>query len=103
MTVTPLHQPDKRSDVQKAFDNYNVVAESCGLPKARFLTPTRRAKIQKRLRDIGGLDAWNEALAKLEVNTWMHGDNDRGWRASLDFMMQESSLLKLLEGVYDHD
>ena len=99
--VTP--EEDDRSDVEKAFDNYNVIAQTVGLPKARFLTKTRAGKIRLRLKDIGGLEVWNEALGKLETTPWMAGDNDRGWRASLDFMLQEASLLKLLEGVYDHD
>jgi len=98
-----LKAVDDKTDVEKAFDNYNIVANDNDLPVARFLTAGRRAKIKRRLSDIGGLEVWNEALQKLSMTPFLLGDNDRRWRASLDFLLQESSLIKLLEGTYDRD
>ena len=102
--MAEIHQldTDTRSDELKAWDNYNIVAESCGLPIAKVFSPSRRRALKARLALIG-LDGWNQALQNLERATWMHGDNPRQWRASIDFMLQESSLVKLYEGCYDRD
>ena len=97
--VVQLEQDDTRTDVQKAFDNYNVIAESVGIPKARFLPPHREVKLKKRLAEVG-LAGWNEALGNLETSSFLRGDNDRGWKADFDFMLQPVSLLRVLEGFY---
>ena len=39
-------------------------------------------------------------LEKLSNSQFLTGDNDRGWKASFDFLLQEKSFLKLLEGAY---
>lgn len=87
------------SDLEKAFQNWNIIAEACGLPKATKLPPARKQRLKARLAEVG-LSGWNEALENLERAPWMHGDNDRGWRADFDFMLQPSSLMKLIEGAY---
>jgi len=92
-----------RSSEGEAVRRWNAVAERCGLPQVQKLTDTRRRKLRKRLEDVGGLPGWDVALEKLEAARWMHGDNDRGWRAGFDFMLQESSLTKLMEGAYDRN
>ena len=102
--MAEIHQinTDTRSDEQKAWDNYNIVAESCGLPIAKVFSPSRKRALKARLALIG-LEGWNQALENLEKATWMHGQNDSGrnWRANIDFMLQESSLVKLYEGIYN--
>ena len=89
-------------DEGAAVDAFNAMAERCGLPAVQRLTDTRRAKLRKRLAECGGVDAWrNIVIPKLESATWMHGDNDRGWKADFDFLLQEKSFTKLMEGAYD--
>jgi len=104
--ITPIREEDKRSDIEKAFDNYNLMAKALGLRTARTqpngkLAPHREKALRLRLAEIGGLEVWNEALAKLEASSFCQGNNPRGWKASFDFMLQPSSLWKLLEGSYD--
>jgi hypothetical protein len=84
-----------------AVTEWNTLAQRIGLPSVQRLTPQRKAKLSKRLSDAGGIEGWRLALAKLEANRWMHGDNDRGWKAGFDFLLQESSFTKLMEGAYD--
>jgi hypothetical protein len=38
----------------------------------------------------------------LERSAFCRGENDRGWRADFDFLLQPKSFTKLLEGAYDH-
>lgn len=83
----------------QAFEAWNQLADRRGLPKARKLDRTRRAAIRARLAD-GGLEAWTLALAAVERSPLCVGDNDRGWRADLDFVCQAKSWRRLLEGFY---
>lgn len=99
---TPAPQAQsKDGEITLAVKAYNETAERCGLPHVRKLTAARLSKLRARLKDCGGLDGWRDALAKLEASTHCTGGNDRGWRACLDFLLQESSFVKLIEGAYD--
>ncbi len=95
-------KPIKKYPVQKAFDNWNLAAEAWGLPTAKTLTPDRRTKIRARLEEHG-IKGWNEALGTIENSEFLRGENDRAWRANLDFMLQPSSFNKLLEGSYSNE
>ena len=115
-TPLPCHssepEPDKskeptvlcptRSDgapIQQAFEEWNAVARRHGLPLALDLTPNRRKQIKARLTD-GGIDAWRAALQAVERSGHCRGENDRGWRADLDFVCQPKSFSRLREGFY---
>ena len=71
------------------------------LPAVRKLTTLRIKQAALRLSEIGGLEVWQEALEKIEISGHCLGNNDRGWVANFDFLLQPSSLTKLLEGNYD--
>lgn len=86
-------------EIQIAFDGWNSLAERLGLPKARTLDAARRKAIRTRLAD-GGLPAWRQALAAVENSPHCRGENDRSWRADLDFVCQAKSWRRLLEGSY---
>ena len=89
------------SDERAAFDLYNQTAEAAGLPKAQVFNDDRKHKIKLRLRDCGGLDGWRHALEKLATSKFLTGGNPRGWCASLDFMLKESTFTKLMEDTYE--
>ncbi len=89
----------KRHPVSQAFENYNLVAGDLGLPRAEKLTPERRRKLRVRLKDHG-IDGWNSALVALEDQPFLLGKGPRGWRASLDFLLQPTSFTKVLERAY---
>lgn len=88
-------------ECEAALEAYNEVAEQVGWPKAQKLTKQRRSSIRQRLRDAGGLEGWQDALAKAKAIPWLSGQNDRGWKANLDFFLQAKSFTKLMEGAYD--
>jgi hypothetical protein len=94
----PISDPE----IQMAFSAFNRAAELAGIPVAQHLTETRKKKFKQRLRECGGLAGWNAALEKLSASAFMRGNNDRGWRADLDFILQEKSFTRLLEGFYDN-
>jgi DNA-binding transcriptional regulator YhcF (GntR family) len=84
-----------------AFEAYNDLAAELGLPKAQALNDQRKSKIRQRLGECGGLTGWLDALGKIRGSPFLRGDNDRGWKASLDFLLQQSSFTRLMEGSYD--
>jgi len=85
--------------VQAAFDLWNETARRLGLPVAQKLTPERRRHLTARLRQHGR-DDWERALENLAEAPFCLGENQRGWRADLDFVLQPKSFNRLLEGVY---
>jgi hypothetical protein len=87
------------SDVRQAFETWNALALRLGLPRARNLDDARKKAIRTRLRE-GGLAAWTRALQAIEQSPHCRGDNDRGWRADLDFVCQARSFRRLVEGSY---
>lgn len=89
-------------DVREAFDLWNAMAPGLGLPMAKDLTETRRRAIRKRLA-VAGLPGWREALAAVSRSKLCRGDNDRGWKADLDFVCQARSFTRLREGSYGAD
>jgi hypothetical protein len=83
----------------RAFEAYNSLALRVAIPQAAKLTPDRQRKISARLKEYGQ-DGWDKALANLERSAFLTGTNDRGWRATLDFLLQPASFSKLHDGGY---
>lgn len=98
----PKAEPDPSPsvDVQAAFNSWNALADRCGLQKSRTLTPQRRKAIAARIREHGGMAAWERALSMVERSAFLRGSNSRGWRATLDFLCQASSFAKVVDGAY---
>jgi uncharacterized protein YdaU (DUF1376 family) len=72
-----------------------------GFPPVRKMTTARKRQLRARLRD-STFDEWQQAMGALERSAFCRGENDRGWRADFDFLLQPKSFTKLLEGAYDH-
>lgn len=90
----PVLKPDE------VVEAWNVLADRHGLPKVRRLTDERKRKLATRLRATT-FDDWTEAIQAIDRNPWLRGENDRGWRADFDFILQPKSFTKLIEGSYD--
>lgn len=110
-TATPSQSPSQSqstsvskedTDGQEAVDLWNLMAGKIGLSKVQVLTLSRNKKIKIRLKEIGGMDGWRMALVKVAESKFLTGGNDSGWTASFDFLLQPSSMTKLLEGNYDN-
>jgi hypothetical protein len=80
-----------------AFEAYNARAEELGLPIAKALSEKRRKQIRTRLKENPG--TWPDAILALGA-PFLTGQNDKGWRADLDFVLQPKSYLRLIEGFY---
>ncbi|KQM37958.1 hypothetical protein [Sphingomonas sp. Leaf10] len=85
---------------EHVVEAWNDMADRKGLAKVRALTPERRRKLNNRIRSHP-VEHWTEAIDAIERSPFLLGENDRGWRADFDFLLQPSSFTKLIEGVYD--
>jgi hypothetical protein len=72
-----------------------------GFPAVAKMTGQRERQLNARLKD-STLDEWTRVFDALERSAFCRGENDRGWRADFDFLLQPKSFTKLLEGAYDH-
>lgn len=82
-----------------AFQEWNTLALRCGLPQAAKLTPDRQRRLIARLKDYR-LEGWRQALAHIERSSFLTGGGERGWKATLDFLLQPASFGKVHDGGY---
>lgn len=94
----PINSPTGEYSPKQAYADYNERAAELGLGVARKLTPERQRSISQRLKEHGE-DGWREALQNLDTG-FLRGNNARGWKADLDFLIQPKSFNRLLEGYY---
>ncbi len=87
-------------ELEEAVAAYNATAKLIGLPECKRLTKRRRSSLSARLIDCGGLAGWADVLQKLTNSPLCRGENERGWVADMDFLLQEKSFQKLIEGSY---
>lgn len=99
--TTRARKKNMENDIESCVELYNQTAKKHDLPLAQKITTPRKQKLKARLNDCGGVGGWIAALEKLAASSFCTGNNDRGWRADIDFLLQESSFIKLMEGKYD--
>jgi len=100
LTPDEPEQPKaKEPPVSEALKAYAALAERTGLPKVEKVTDQRRKKLRSILAEHG-IETWRRALTMVEASNHCLGRNDRGWTASLDFLLQPSSFVKVIEGNY---
>lgn len=98
--LEPDKPPAEPDEVAEAVTRFNALAKSINGIVAQKINPKRRAALRARLRDCGGLAGWDNALAKARGSPYLRGEMN-GFRISLDFITQDSSFTKLMEGFYD--
>lgn len=70
------------------------------LPSVRTLSDKRKRDIKTRLKKYT-LDDFRKVFEKAEKSSFLRGDNERGFRASLDWLINEGNMAKVLDGNYD--
>ena len=84
------------SQVARLVEMYN---EICGdrLPKVRLVTERRKRSLGIRLRERT-LDEFKELFSLAAQSDFLCGKNDRSWTANFDWLINESNMVKVLEG-----
>lgn len=81
---------------------WNEAASRSALPRCLGLSEARRKAIVARLTDHG-LDAWRRAVDAVERSRFCNGENDRSWKASIDYLATPKGFLKAIEGGWTPD
>ena len=98
--------------VQQVLQTYNEVLGD-KLPKAQLLNDKRKRVIAGRWKEmlnskdpsgkvrftdtVSGLAWFAKFFAKVALNPHWLGENDRGWRADLDWILKPDNFLRILE------
>lgn len=82
------------------LNDWNELAGELGLPKAEAMSKARKAAFLARCREFPGLEPWRRAFASIRGSPFLRGQNDKGWKADIDFLLQAKSFTKLIEGSY---
>lgn len=90
---------EKADDVTTAFDEWNLVAESCSLKRAKDLTEHRRKAIAAVLKHAG-LDGWSTALRQVRCSAFLRGGGKKHWRITLDWLLEPQNFTKVSEGQF---
>ncbi len=61
------------------------------LPLIKGMTPERRRKLTLRMRLAEFRDSWKEAVEALAQDPWYLGENDRKWRATVDWFLKNDT------------
>lgn len=77
-------------------DAWNAKVAGTNLPKARVTTPRSRV-IATRLKERGWLDDFHAAVDAIIRSDFHRGDNDRGWIADIDYLLQAGKSTQLAE------
>jgi hypothetical protein len=100
-----------QSSADEALAAYNVAAAMHGFTACRTLTDARRKRLEKRLDDIGGVDALNRALSAIPNDHFLMGKakprpGEAPFRLSIDRLLSTESgmgdvLARLLDAAGD--
>lgn len=84
-------------EVEWFLKNYH---ETCvSLPKVMKLSDKRRKAILKILNKFSKDDIL-DCFDRIEESDFLIGNNDRGWKADIDFILREDKFINILEGKY---
>lgn len=99
-TMDSKESPSSSSSkqVDEFISLYHDVCKS--LPKVRILTDKRKKAIKTLLSKIS-LEEIKEAFEIIEKTPFLKGDNDRGWKPNIEFLVKHDNIVKILEGFYD--
>jgi hypothetical protein len=92
---------ESTAEAKELIEEYNLI---CGekLPKAIQITAKRKRAIKARLKTYS-----REQIIKVfslaNESNFLCGDNDRGWKADIDWLLNENNMIKVLEGRYTNN
>uniref|UniRef100_A0A6M3Y8Q3 Putative DNA replication initiation protein n=1 Tax=viral metagenome TaxID=1070528 RepID=A0A6M3Y8Q3_9ZZZZ len=84
---------------QKIIDLYHGIL--CPpLPKVMILTPSRKKVLRARWNESDktqNLEWWEMFFGRVKKDRWVMGENDRGWTASLDWILTPKKFIEKRE------
>lgn len=82
------------------MENWNtMIADKFRLSRISEVNDTRLSNYKARLKECDGNKSlfWNTVYHKLSTNNFYTGNNNRGWKAGIDFFLTRSKFIPMLE------
>jgi len=96
----PIVPPRGKDDYSQIVSSWNKVADEFELPRVQAVTDRRASKLRGRIEQVGGEEAFLRAIALVAESKFLTGRGSTHWKCNFDFLLQPSSLQKLIEGSY---
>jgi len=98
----PENIPEKESPVPYS-EIVEAYHEECpDLPRVLKITTARKKHIKARYREYNNdLSVFRELFRKAGTSLFLNGENNRGWKANFDWLINEQNMAKVLEGKYN--
>lgn len=71
------------------------------LPKVQDVGTKRLKSLGLRWKEKPDPNYWETVVKKISQSKFCRGENDRGWKATFDFLIQPDTHIKVMEGKYD--
>jgi len=68
--------------------------------QCRKLTDERQSTLRSRLADDDWRESWRVAIDRAAQSAFCRGENDRCWRADIDWFLKPDSVTRILEDKY---
>lgn len=94
------NKPEISNKPQQLADRYNAICTN--LPKVVRLTDKRCLTVRRIYSKGYTPEQLDEVFRKAQASSFCTGQNDRHWKADFDWLLNESNLVKVLEGKYDN-
>lgn len=86
-------------DFKKLAEYFNTKVPSGGIPQVRSISSKRKSAILAREKEYGK-EAIIQVIDNAATSQFLNGDNERGWRASFDWLFCKNNFPKVFEGNY---
>ena len=102
-TVNARQEVSQDSDkelIRKTIKNWNYLAEQYGFQNIQTINHTRLSKLKNRIKQSGGFkEFWDILQSAIDDSKFLRYGHD-SWKCNFDFVLQESSFLKIMEHQY---
>ncbi len=91
------------SPAMEMKDIWNEICGKAGLAEVKKMPSGRSSSLNKRLYEDfhSSLDEWRAYCQRIADSPFLTGNNDRGWKAEIDWVLKPANLAKIVEGKYD--
>lgn len=86
------------AEYKKVQELYNSICTT--LPRCTALSESRTNQIKARFSSGFTLAEFETVFRNTASSRFLNGGNDRGWRASFDWLLKDSNFCKVLDGNY---
>ena len=94
----------KRIPNQDILKIWNRIVNDSPIKKINKISSHRAEHLNARSKDFPTRQAWADLFQKVVSTPFLRGDNERGWKADFDWIIEnDDNPTKVMEGKYDDD